>query len=231
MRYSLCGLLLVVMFFFGFSATAADAPFVSGETIHYSIKQMGVKVGKASLVFEGEKNLDGRKTLLIVFTAQGIKFYDQERIYVDPQTFRPVRVVRDLDIFGRKEKIVEAYGHDGRVHVRKNAGGKLNAWTLPRQGAIDNIYGFIYRYRQQASGFRGEKFNLSLPTLDVVMQPANEMNFRVGRDIYRAVLIKSVPSRYSIWMDTSPRRFPLRIAGAIGLANTVMTMVNHEEEN
>ena len=78
------------------SAMAADPVFKKGEKIYYSVKQMGAKVGDAVLEYKGEVYQEQKKCVLIVFTAKGFNFFDEERIYVDPETLFPLKVMRDL---------------------------------------------------------------------------------------------------------------------------------------
>ena len=90
------------------SVGAADAPaplpFRPGETIRYDIKKLKMRVGQASLTFHGLVSMEGQSALLITFTSKGLKFFDEEKIYVDPRTFLPRLVERNLNIFGKKRK-------------------------------------------------------------------------------------------------------------------------------
>jgi len=211
---------------------AAEPPFQPGEKILYRVKQAGIKVGDATLEFQGEIYHEGQKYLLVVFHADGFNFYDEERIYLDPKTWRPRRVVRDLNIFGKKEKILEEYSEEeGVVHITKEVPGySASVQTLGKGRPLENIYGFIYRYRLGEPLVKGQGLAMALPTVDIQMSALKETELSVGKKRYSAMLLKSVPDKYSIWFDQGPKRLPLRIAGAIGLANTVMTMVGVEEK-
>lgn len=216
---------------FPLSVCAQTAPFRKGEAIRFSVKQSFMKMGEATLVFEGDTERNGKKCTLIVFTAKGFNFYDEERIFVDGVTFLPQVVMRDLNIFGNKEKIVEEYDQAlGRIKVTKTVEGHAPAVTvIEKKGPIDNIYGFIYRYRKQEKLVKDEKFDVRLPTLDLKITGVKDMEFKAAGKTYQAVLLNSVPPKYSIWMDKSEKRLPLRIGGAIGIANTVMTMIEYKE--
>jgi hypothetical protein len=209
---------------------AQAAPFETGEKICYSVKQLGVKAGDATLEFKGASYLEGKTYTLIVFRSKGFNFYDEERIYVDGTTWLPQRVMRDLNIFGKKEKITEDYFlQDGYVSVTKIADGKTTVQRLDIKGPVDNLYGFIYRYRLSGKFASPESFNMQLPTTKVTIKLVEAMQFKAAGKTYQAVLMKSVPSKYSLWFDVGERHLPLRIAGALGLSNTVMTMVDCEK--
>ena len=208
---------------------AAEAPFVPGEKIHYSVRQLGVKAGDAVLEFKGDAYLEGRKSTLIVFTAKGFNFYDEERIYVDPVSFFPFKVMRDLNIFGNKENIMEEYfPAEGFIRVTRTFHGETTVKDIRKSGVVDNIYGFLYRVRQQDDMSVGKKLDLRLPTVDLKLEAVSEVKFNAMGKTYQSVMMKSVPAKYTLWFDPGPQRLPLRIAGALGMSNTVMVMTGYE---
>ncbi len=206
----------------------AVVPFAKGERVRYSIKQLGIKVGEATLSFEGETQREGKAYTLIVFAAKGFNFFDEERIYVDSKTFLPQVVLRDLNIFGKKSKVTEEYDQAaGTVTITQVAKGGTTVQVLEKKGPIDNIYSYIYRYRIHGGFDREERFKMVLPALDITIAGVKNMRFKAAGKTYQALLLRSVPSKYSIWMDRGFDHLPLRIVGAAGLAKTVMTMVEH----
>ena len=210
------------------AAAGAAAPYAQGEVIRYAIKKMGFKVGEASLAFEGKTVRDGKPYTLIVFTAKGFNFYDEERIFVDGNTFLPQVVDRDVHVFGKKSKITETYDQvAGTVTITKVAKGETTVQVLEKTGPIDNIYGIIYRYRVHGGFDLEERFQVSLPTLDITLAGVKNVKFKAAGQTYEAFLLRTVPPQYSIWMDRGPARLPLRIAGSMGFAKTVMTMIEH----
>lgn len=228
-KYLLSGLVFAYLLAMANILSAAELPFKTGETLRYSIKQMGVKAGEAVLDFQGEKEIDGQKVYLIVFTSKGFNFFDEERIFVDRVSFRPVRVIRDINIFGNKEKITEHYTPDGKTRVVKISDGKTTEQLLDRGCAVDNIYGFIYRYRVEGVFASDEKLDIHLPTMDITMAPSEKVSFNAAGKKYNAAVLRSVPSKYTIWMDTGVKRIPLRIAGSLGVTSTVMTLLEYKE--
>ena len=224
----ICGALFLLVSLAGSAANAA-APFAKGETIRYAIKKMGIKVGEATLAFEGETQRDGKTYALIIFTAKGFNFFDEERIFVDGDTFLPQLVLRDLDVFGKKATVTEAYDQvAGTVTITKVAKGKTTVRTLAKTGPIDNIYGFIFRYRLHGGFGLEERVNVALPAMDVAIAGVKNLKFKAAGQTYPVLLLQSVPAQYSIWMDRGPAHLPLRIAGAVGFAKTVMTMIEYK---
>ncbi|HRZ40194.1 MAG TPA: DUF3108 domain-containing protein [Candidatus Omnitrophota bacterium] len=211
-------------------SVSAEAVYAPGETIRYQIKKMGIKAGDAVLEYKGVVEDGGRELVLLVFTADGFNFYDEEKIYADPETLLPVRVERDLNIFGKKEKIVEYYEQDAaRVRVIKFKKGKdAEEQVLAKEGPIDNLYCFIYRYRSQGRFLKGETMTLELPTKSVEIKVVEKTSVKVGPGDRAAFFMESVPSEYRVWFGDDPGRTPLRIDGAVGFAKTQMIFVSSQ---
>ena len=212
-------------------ALAADLSFVPGEKIHYAVKQGLFKAGNAVLEFKGDTYLDGKKYTLITFIAKGFNFYDEERIYADPVTLLPQKVMRDLNIFGNKENIMEEYRvADGFVRVTKVANGKTTVQdiSITNTNAPDNIYCFLFRTRAHEDIKVGKIFDLQLPTLTLRFKGDQEVSFNALGKKYPSVMFKSVPAKYTLWFDPGPQKLPLRISGSIGIANTMMVITGVE---
>ena len=226
----LASLVLVNLFFAYTSALPALAQNARlGEPtvkLVYAIKKLGFKVGEATLAFYPQQKLDGQVVDLIAFQATAPKVYDEEKIYVHPQSLTPVRVERDLDLpMSGKEKITEVYESDKRrIVITKVAGGKTTEQVINKAGQIDNIYGIIFRYRAQGSFNLGDTVEMNLPTADIALRLVRTESLKAAGKIYRAYYMESVPSKYRIWFDVSADHLPLRIDGAVGFGSTSMVL-------
>src|SRR5690242_69203 len=103
------GLLLCCCLVFLLPLSSWASSIQPGERIEYKIVKVGLKAGDASLTFAGPRIYRGKKIVLIVFQARAFNFFDEERIFVDPKSYLPLFVERNLNIFGKKEKIIEEY--------------------------------------------------------------------------------------------------------------------------
>ena len=195
-----------------------------GEKIRYKIVKLGIKAGEASLTFVGPRIYRRHQTILIIFQAKGFNFFDEEHIFVDPKGLMPLFVERNLNIFGKKEKITEEYT-SGHVKIIK---GKEQQ-TIDKAGNIDNIYAFIYRYRQQGTFKLDETFDIPLPTKDVKIKLVKQESLNVAQKKYDAFYMESDPADYKIWFDASEKKIPLRINGAIRMASADMVMIKYEK--
>lgn len=201
----------------------------AGEKIHYNVLQMGMKLGEATLTFKGEESYEGRPAVLIVFLAKGFNFFDEEKIYVDPVTYKPFLVERDLNIFGSKEKIREVYAPGQVKIIKTSASGTQSEQTIDKDGLMDNIYAFIYAYRQTGLFSMQDRFKINLPTKDVVIRMVRQVPLSAAGQRYNAYYMESDPAKYKLWFDSSKDKLPLRISGAIGVANTSMVMTKYEK--
>lgn len=200
----------------------------TGETIVYDIEKLKITVGEARLVYNGLVEINNRKALSLTVTATGFKFFDKEQIYLDPETFHPLLIKRNLDIFGKKEDIIEYYdAQKGKVRIVKKAGGKTTQEVIENGGRFDNIYGYIYRQRLLGRFSPNDTYDLHLPTRDVRLKLKETGKIEVNDKRYIAFYIASEPKKYRVWFDNSPLKIPLKIDGAIGWGKMSMVFKNH----
>lgn len=200
-------------------------PLPVGESISYTIKKFGVKVGEATLAFGGLEKIEGREFYRITFVAKAPNFFDEEKIFIDPQTFYPRLVQRNLNIFGKKERITEHYdAASGDIKIVKEAGGKISEQVIAGKKNADNIYCFLYRFRGQGKADKGLKFTMQLPTKNVQLEVKDKSKVKVAGRTYEAVYLESDPKEYKIWFEAGPRLVPLRIDGAMGIVNTSLVL-------
>jgi hypothetical protein len=205
---------------------------LQAETIYYSIHQLGFD-GNASLTMVGPQDYKGHKTVLIIFKAHGKNYWDEEDIYVDPSTYKPLFVERNfsLSYFGHG-KIQEDYvSSKGEILITKADGKHVTHQVIDKAGNVDNIYGFIYRYRKEGSFKIGDVLNLIFPTKDIKIRLVKRDVIKIGDKSYDSYYMQSEPSRYKIWFDASRHKWPLRITGSVGLLNSVMIMTGYKEQS
>lgn len=208
-----------------------ELPFPKGETIEYKITQFMVTMGRATIQFQGLVEKKGQPLYLIVFEGKGSTFYDEELIYVDPNTWHPVIVERDLDIFNNKEKITEEYlPEQGKIKITKIADGETTVQWIEKEFPVDNLYGFIYRFREQKSLALGKTYDIRLPTKDVTMEALKQHNYRLSGERREAIYMNSDPSAYQVWFGVADPMIPYKIKGSFGIANTAMEFEEYSIE-
>ncbi|HOD11557.1 MAG TPA: hypothetical protein PKO44_00470 [Candidatus Omnitrophota bacterium] len=231
----LCLISCFLVFFspsFAFAQDAGYGRFI-GETIRYDVRGLGVKQADATMTLQGRTTIDGREAYLILFQAQGSNFLDAEKIYADHEEFFPLRIERDLNIFGSIEKIVEVYDQDQHtVTITKTTKAKPQpqVLVLTKEDKIDNIYCFIYRYRLKGSFRLGSSLRMNLPTKDVSVRIAKKMPLSVAGKDFQTFFLETVPSQYRLWFDDSPDRLPLRIDKPAMIGGTSMIMTEYKKK-
>ena len=93
---------------------------------------------------------------------------------------------------------------------------------------MDNIYGFIFRYRKEGSFKLGDVLNMTLPTKDLKIKLLKRTPLSIAGKSYDSYYMQSQPGRYKIWFDSSANHWPLRITGTIGFVSSVMTMTGYD---
>lgn len=217
--------------FFSCFVIMGVVPFAQGaETIYYSIRQIGFD--KASLTFEGDKDYKGHKTVLVVFKGRGSKYWDEEDIYLEPSTYKPLFVERyfNLGLWGHA-KITEEYRPKEIIITKTEKGKHVTRQVIRKSVPIDNIYGFIDRYRKEGSFRVGDVIKMNLPTKDLKFRLVGRVPLKIGDKTYDSYMMQSQPAQYKIWFDASEHKWPLRISGSVGLLSSVMTMTGHDEKS
>lgn len=210
-------------------ALSTDLSSFRDEKITYSIKKMGVRAGEATLSFKGLKTYQKKQVCLIIFTAKALNFFDEERIYVDPKTFYPITVTRDLNIFGKKESITEEYFPEtGLVKITKTANGKKTEQQIKKVGSLDNIYSFIYRYRRDGGFNLGDTLSMHLPTKEISIELEKKSKIKAAGQQFDTYYMKSDPGQYQLWFDSSEFKIPIRINGAVGFGDAAMIMTGYQ---
>ncbi len=234
MKKILFSIFLVIVLFSPSYADQSDLydQFI-GEKITYRIKSLGVHAANADLSFEGTAKIDGQDVYLLTFHAKGANFLDIEKIYVNKQDFYPVRVERDLNILGSKEKITESYDQENFVvTIEKKVEDKEKAEekVIKKTGKIDNIYCFIYRFRAEEEFEIGKSFEMNLPTKDVSIKIAKKTKVKALKKVYEAYYFQTVPRQYEVWFDVSSDKIPIRIDKPAIIGGTSMVMTEYKKQ-
>lgn len=210
---------------------AGSESFAPGEVLTYTIRKFGVKAGEAVIEYRGLVDLEGQQKILITFVAKGFNFLDDEKIFADPETLLPVRVERELNIFGKRERIVEFYDIEKKtVTIKKyDNDAVIEEIVFKKEEPIDNLYCYIFRYRQSGLFKEGEAFRMPLPTKDVDFKIIRQERVAALQDRQNAWYMQSQPPEYHVWFSQDPRKIPLRIDGGGGLAKTVMVLESYEQ--
>jgi len=201
------------------------APFREGERFLYKVKLGLFTAGSAELMFHGRGVLGGRDVYIITFEVKLANFYDKETIYTELDDFYPIRVKRDVRMFGRSIEITEDYDQNNKlVKIQRKQKDKTTIKVIQSDKKIQNIISLIYFYRN--SEFKiGSAFTFNLPLKEVKMKVSSLEDIEVPKGKYRAHLLESIPKKYKFWLDTTKEKIPLMIDGAISFTGARMVLV------
>ncbi len=209
----------------GAGAPAGISPFGKGERIVYNVQLFGIKIGQAQLQFMGKTRLDNKEVELIILSTNVKNLKDTEKVYVDSDTFLPLRVERSIVLWGKKMNIVEEYDvKNNSVTVNKTESGKTSRQIIKSSSPLQNIISLIFLFRKNADFETGQAFKVKLPLTEFKMKMTKVAVFNALNNKYKACLFESEPAKYRIWIDRGTKRIPLRVDGAVGFGNTAMVV-------
>jgi hypothetical protein len=195
--------------------SAQSAPL---EEIIYDVEPLGVSVYQDM----GRVDFRGGKLDLVIFKTQVAAFKDTEKIYSDTETYLPLWVERDLEIFFHKEYLTEDYvPQENRLLITKFEGGKkVREYPFKADGPIHNAVLLPFSLRKVPDLKVGWAFKIRLPDEFMVKLVAvEEVSVPAGK--FRTFHFISDPHKFEIWITTDALRLPVKITGCGGLPYTM----------
>jgi len=208
-----------------------DIENFANEYLTFTIKKLGLKAGVAQLDYHGVKNVDGHDVLHVKFKAGALNFLDEEDIYCSVDNYYPVRVERNINLWGKKEQITEVYDLKGSVNITKYVKDEVKEQTITKDKPLDNIYCFLLRYRLKKLHEQNRDFQLILPTKDLTLKHKKDTTIRAAGEKHEAYYLESTPKKYRLWFAKDKQdNLPLRIDGAVGFGKTSMILRHYAIE-
>ncbi|HOX53864.1 MAG: DUF3108 domain-containing protein [Candidatus Omnitrophica bacterium] len=202
-------------------------PFKNGEEFVYRIDMGFIPLGRARLSFGGKIKIKGQDLYLIKFKTNTVNFKDTETIYAQPDTFLPVRIERDINMWGVSSKIVEEYNQKEKsVKITKTELGKTNVQTINSDSELQNVICMIYYYRLDNNIELGKTVNINLPLKKIAVEAKEIRKVKLPKGKFEAFILESVPGGYDLWFDTGKNRIPLKITGAITFGNAALVLLD-----
>lgn len=204
-------------------------PFTIGEKLNYGIYSNGIRVGRASISYLGIKKIGELQLDCVLVEAKAPGFNDKETIYGDIKNFTPVRIEREIRLFGEDILITEEYDTENNEVVITRKAKKTTVNSIKSNEKISNIILLLYFYRLKSSFVIGDNLGFNLPTKKLKMQVVKEAKIKVPKGKFEAIFIQSEPPQFKVWFDVNKTKLPLKIQGAIGFGNTYMSLIDVEE--
>jgi len=205
--------------------------FETGEVICFGVYSNGIlKVGSGRLELKGPVIGEKETFRHVDFKVTSFSVNDHEMILGKEDFTSPVRVIRDIRVFGRDEDIVERYSAEGRrVVIEKKVEGRQAVETIiESERPLDNVLLLIYRLRRDPALSVGREFTIHLPTTVFKLVVKEKKPIRVPLGRFDAFYIESIPKKYRIWLSADSRRLPLRIQGLVAGGMAYLAAVSVE---
>lgn len=205
-------------------AKKTEFPERVGEKIIYDVKMGNVRLGRAEFHHLAKVELNGKAVNQISFRTELFHFVDQEMIYGDQETYLPLKVVRDIVSWPKKEQITEEYDQQKYHLVIIKSAGRNNPQKseIQRDGPIQNAILLPYCVRRVAKLEPGWTFKANLPTQSFEIKLTGIEDVTVPAGTFKAYHFQSFPSRFEIWISADQRKIPLKIKGSGGIGYVLL---------
>jgi hypothetical protein len=195
--------------------------FKEKEKITYAVFFNGIPCGKVEWKYLGKETVEGKTADVLEVDSDTqifklLNLESQEKIFLEAQTHLPIKVVRDIVFFGKRDFIEESYNQEkGYVRIVTKNGNKKEEF-LYQDAPIQNILSLLYFFPQDTDLQIGKFLTFNLPTnkikikfdsYRVLPKTKKETLFLVGRGA----------RRFNLWLDKESK-IPLRLEfiGAAG---------------
>ncbi|MDD5194380.1 MAG: hypothetical protein PHQ96_01730 [Candidatus Omnitrophica bacterium] len=199
---------------FCFGNNSLKENFGTRQTLTFAISFNGIPSGNLHWRYLGQEVINGQNTdVLEVYSDSKIgrllNLETKEKVYLDAHTRLPVKVMRDVVFFGRKEFIEEVYNQkEGYVKITRTGAAKKEEF-LYQNYPIQNILALLYFFPQDIELKKGQTLVFNLPTSKVTVKfysyrltpkSKKEAFFLVGKGAHR----------FNLWLDKETKA-PLRL--------------------
>ncbi|MCP4652889.1 MAG: DUF3108 domain-containing protein [Candidatus Omnitrophica bacterium] len=232
---------LLIFFAVTFNSFCAQegikARFEGKDTLTYSVYFNGFFSGKIKWVYVGTQKISGKQVDVLHLDSDTkiFSFLDmtsKEKIFLDSQTHLPIKVQRDIVLFGKDEKIEEFYNQDeGFVRITRSTAQEVPQEILRQDAPIHNILALLYFFPSDVDLDKKNKAVYNLPTRKVTITTRGTRKLRLGKEKVEAYfLVGKGAKRFNLWLDKK-RKTPLRLEFLfpVGKVTIVKDLLNEQE--
>jgi len=224
--------------------TQSPYPFEPGEHLVYEVSYYGITAGYITLDYTGTKEMDGKVVLEFTGIAETSKFFstfyrvkDVIYLYMDSESFKPIKVVLDLNEGKRKreEQIIYDFGRNECRYYKKNK-EYVTSITPDTQDSFASLY--FYRIISRDNG-NFVSFNVygsrKVWTLEAtavkketLKTPVGEFDSIVVRPRTRFEGILQEKGNVYMWFTDDEKRLPLKFEAKIKLGTLQGVLVEYK---
>jgi len=206
--------------------------FKIGEKFLYQVDFNGIKVGTIELEYQGRKKIDKiwQDVIRVTSNVKILKLFQiesEEVVYMDKDTYLPLKVQRKVKFLGREESILEEYQQkEGWVKIIQTKDKTTEERLIKVNPPIHNILILYFLYpldlKDEAIG-KTYEFNLPTRKISVRLKEARKIS-RYGKGREEFYIWEGSPRRFEVWLKKT-ERLPLRVEIPAFLGRIVITKI------
>ena len=164
----------------------------------------------------GSEILDGKEAEVLRTSSDTkilslLNLTSSEKVFLDSENYLPLKVERDVTMFGKQEIIEEIYDQENGQVIIKRTGEQKKTETYTQDKPIHNILALLYFFPDNISFEKGKWNYFNLPTNKIKIKMVKERKLKVGKkEVDTYFLLGRGAKRFSLWLDKKTM-FPLRI--------------------
>ncbi len=194
----------------------AKTPFKLGEKFVYKVKFNGIYVGRVEWEYLGRSSINN-KLVDVLSLSSSVKILkllsiqSKEMLYIDSDTHLPLKVERQVNFFGKQEKILEEYNQkENYVKITKVNAKGTEERIIHTKAPIHNMIALLYFFPQDTKLKLGESFSFNLPTQKVDIEVTTLKMLDTAKGSHEVYVLEGRPRKFKVWLEKE-KRIPLRI--------------------
>jgi hypothetical protein len=216
MRKKIFFFLLFLLTFCSSWAEGIKERFLDEDKLTYKVYFNKVYVGKIIWQYLGKDKINDKEVEVIYVDSNTRILYflnlkSKEKVFLDTATHLPLRVEREVILFGKKETIQEVYLQDKGIVKIMKINSKSKEKIIHQDTPIHNILALLYFFPKDIELKIGKilKFNLPTQKLKIRVISLRKINTREGKKTVYFLLGRGA-RKFRLYLDKRTR-LPLRL--------------------
>lgn len=194
--------------------------FTTSKKIRYNISFNGIPSGHIDWEYLGRDSINSREVDVLLIKSDTkilrlLNLVSSEKIYLDAKDSLPVKVERDLKLFGRAEIIKEYYDQEqGKVTIiKKTEAEEATQEVYEQDTPIHNILELLYFFPDEVDlkEKQGEWMEFNLPNQKVQIRYNSIRQVAIDGEREEAYFLEGKGARrFNLWLSQE-NRLPLRL--------------------
>lgn len=190
--------------------------FRLGEKNSYKVNFNGIYVGRIEWEYLGRSIIDNKliDKLLLSSDIKILKLFSiksKERLFLDSKTHLPLKIERDIEFFGKKERILEEYNQSQYyVKITKVTSSGTEEKIIQQKTPIHNVIALLYFFPRDIKLDLQKSFSFNLPTQQLQLKVTAHKMLETRKGSYEVYVLEGKPRKYRVRLEKE-KRIPLQI--------------------